>query len=204
MGKPLDLPEFHPLWARMCEHDLPIWIHPFFEHVGAVAKTKEQFDNYRVFTGKKDPAWAMARAAFDLPAASALAMTRLVYGKVFDLFPSIKFITHHCGSSVPYFFNRIEMHHLMFGEKEKGETGLKKPVPEYFKMFWGDTALHGNVEGLMCGYKHFGAERILFGTDMPFGSEAGSWPVRMTIESVDKMAITEAERKLIYEDNAKS
>jgi uncharacterized protein len=203
MGKPLDSPEFYPLYGKMCELDRPIWIHPFFQHVGGVAQTKEQFDAYRVFTGKKDPAWAMARAAFDLPAASSLAMTRLVYGKVFDLFPNIKIITHHCGSTIPYLFNRIEMHYLMFGEKERLEVGLKKPVPEYFKMFYGDTALHGNVPALMCGYEFFGADHILFGTDMPFGSENGLWPVRMTVDSVEKMPISAAEREKIYEGNAK-
>jgi uncharacterized protein len=203
MGKQLDSPEFFPLYEKMCELDLPIWIHPFFQHVGAVAQTKEQFDQYRVFTGKKDPAWAMARAAFDLPAASALAMTRLVYGKVFDLYPTIKIITHHCGSMVPYLFNRITMHSLMFGEKEKLDIGLKKPVPEYFKMFYADTALHGNVPALMCGYELFGADHILFGTDMPFGSESGLWPVRMTVDSVEKMPISAEERTKIYEGNAK-
>jgi len=27
-GKPLDLPEFRPLFERMASHDLPIWLHP--------------------------------------------------------------------------------------------------------------------------------------------------------------------------------
>jgi uncharacterized protein len=100
-------------------------------------------------------------------------------------------------------FNRIEMHYLMFGEKERLEVGLKKPVPEYFKMFYGDTALHGNVPALMCGYEFFGADRILFGTDMPFGSENGLWPVRVTVDSVEKMSISAAEREKIFEGNAK-
>lgn len=204
MGKPLDSPEFFPLYQLMSQYDLPIWIHPFFQNIGSVAESKDDFADYRVFTGKKDHAWAMARAAFDLPAASALAMTRLVYGKVFDLYPKVKFIIHHCGADVPFFFNRIQMHYLMFGEKEKNDLGLEKPVPDYFKMFYVDTALHGNVPGLMCGYEIYGADHILFGTDAPFGSENGLWPLRMTVDSVEKMAITDAERKMIYEGNAKS
>lgn len=203
MGKPLDLPEFMPLYEKMVQHDLPIWIHPWFQHVGAVAKSEDQFESYRVFTGKKDPAWAMARAAFDLPAATSTALTRLVYSGLFDRYPDIKFITHHCGSSIPYFFKRIEMHCLMFGAHEDLDLGLKKPVPEYFKMFYGDTALHGNVSAMMCGYDFFGADHLLFGTDMPFGSESGLWPVRQTVDSIEKMDITAAERKKIYEDNAK-
>jgi len=202
-GKPLDLPEFMPLYERMAAHDLPIWIHPFFSHVGAVAKEENQFADYRVFTGKKDPAWAMKRAAFDLPAATSEAVTRLVYSGVFDRYPNVKFITHHCGADVPTFVKRIEMHYLMFKEKENTDLGLKKPVPEYFKMFYADSALHGNVPAMMSGYDFFGADRIMFGTDMPFGTEEGLWPVRETVDSIEAMPIPDAEKQMIYEDNAK-
>lgn len=203
MGKPLDSPEFMPLYEKMAELDRPIWIHPFFENIGQVAATEKDFSGYRVFTGKEDPAWAMDRAVFQLPSASGRAMIRLVYSGIFDRHPNIKFITHHCGAGVPFFANRIEMHYLMFGEKEGLELGLKKPVHEYFKMFYADTALHGNTPALMCGYSYFGAEKLLFGTDMPFGTEMGLWPVRKTIESVDQMKISDEERKMIYEVNAK-
>jgi aminocarboxymuconate-semialdehyde decarboxylase len=191
-----------PLYQKMAELDLPIWIHPFFENIGQVAQTEKQFSGYRVFTGKEDPAWAMDRAVFGLPGASARAITRLVYSRVFDLYPNIKFITHHCGAGLPFFANRIEMHYLMFGESEGFELGLKKPVPDYFKMFYGDSALHGNTAALMCGYAYFGSDRILFGTDMPFGSESGLWPVRKTIDSIDQMSISEGERQKIYAGNA--
>jgi uncharacterized protein len=203
MGKPLDLPEFMPIYQKMADLDLPIWIHPFFENVGQVAQTEKQFSGYRVFTGKDDPAWAMDRAVFGLPSASARALIRLVYSRVFDLYPDIKFMTHHCGAGIPFFANRIEMHYLMFGEKEGLELGLKKPVHEYFKMYYADSALHGNTSALMCGYDYFGPDRIFFGTDMPFGSEKGLWPVRKTIESVDEMKIPEAVRQKIYAGNAR-
>ena len=28
-GKPLDLPEYQPIFAAMASHDLPIWLHPY-------------------------------------------------------------------------------------------------------------------------------------------------------------------------------
>lgn len=203
MGKPLDSPEFMPLYEKMAQLDRPIWIHPFFENIGQVATTERDFSGYRVFTGKEDPAWAMDRAVFQLPSASARAMVRLVYSGIFDRHLNIKFIIHHCGAGVPFFSNRIEMHYLMFEEKEELELGLSKPVFEYFKMFYADTALHGNTAALMCGYAYFGVDKLLFGTDMPFGTEMGLWPVRKTVESIDNMKISDEERKMIYEGNAK-
>ena len=38
---------------------------------------------------------------------------------------------------------------------------------------------------------------------MPFDAEVGAWSVRKTVESIEKMPIPEAERKLIWEGNAK-
>jgi predicted TIM-barrel fold metal-dependent hydrolase len=190
MGKPLDSPEFTPLYEKMAQYDLPIWIHPFFQSIG-------------VFTGQEDRAWAMDRAAFGITSGTTTAMTRLVYSHVFDNYPNIKFITHHCGSSVPYFANRIQMHYDMFAARERVEQDFHKPVLEYYKMFYADTALHGNVPAMMCGYNFFGTEHILFGTDMPFDAEHGLWTLRKTVESIEQMEITDLERKKIFEDNTR-
>jgi predicted TIM-barrel fold metal-dependent hydrolase len=202
-GKPLDSPEFYPIWEKMVQYDLPIWLHPFFPHVGAVAKDSEQFASYRVFTGKEDRAWAMERAVFGLPGFSASAMTRLVWGQIFEKFPKIKIITHHCGSTIPYLYGRIDMHYTMFKAREGHDQGVTRNPVDYYKMFYADTALHGNTCGLMCGYEFFGGERILFGTDAPFDGELGSWSTRKTIESIEAMNIPAAEKKRIFEGNAK-
>jgi predicted TIM-barrel fold metal-dependent hydrolase len=43
----------------------------------------------------------------------------------------------------------------------------------------------------------------MFGTDMPFGSEEGLWPIKETVDSIEKMPIPDAEKQMIFEDNAK-
>ena len=80
---------------------------------------------------------------------------------------------------------------------------FSKPVVDYYRMLYDDTALQGNTTALMCGYDFFGADHMLFGTDMPFDAELGVWVIRETIESIERMAITDAERKQIFEDNAR-
>jgi predicted TIM-barrel fold metal-dependent hydrolase len=70
-------------------------------------------------------------------------------------------------------------------------------------MFYADTALNGNTSALMCGYKFFGEDHILFGTDMPYDPENGAILIRGTIEAVEGMDIPEKDRKKIYEDNAR-
>jgi predicted TIM-barrel fold metal-dependent hydrolase len=185
-GKPLDAAEFMPLYEKMAQYDLPIWIHPIIESVPGA-----------------DPAEAMDHIAFQIAYRSTTAMTRLVYSHVFDKYPKIKLITHHCGSTIPYFANRVLVSYDMVKMRKEADHGFRKPILDYYKMFYADTALHGNVPAMTCGYHFFGADHILFGTDMPFDAELGAWSVRKTVDSIERIELTDAERKKIFEDNAR-
>ena len=70
-------------------------------------------------------------------------------------------------------------------------------------MFYNDTALYGNVSALMCAHTFFGTEHLLFGTDMPYGSGVGEQFIRWTIEAIDEMNISGADKNMIYAENAK-
>jgi predicted TIM-barrel fold metal-dependent hydrolase len=70
-------------------------------------------------------------------------------------------------------------------------------------MFYGDTAVNGTIPALMCAHQFFGAGHLLFGTDMPHDAEMGDLSIRQTIDSVEQMAISDQEKKMIFEDNAR-
>src|SRR5438552_239016 len=76
-------------------------------------------------------------------------------------------------------------------------------IMDYFKMFYGDTALFGARHAMECGLAFFGAERVLFGTDMPFDPEKGPGFIRDTIGAMERMRATPAEKAKIYEGNAR-
>ena len=44
---------------------------------------------------------------FGWPYETTSAMVRLAFSGIFDKYPGIKFITHHCGAMVPYFSERV-------------------------------------------------------------------------------------------------
>jgi predicted TIM-barrel fold metal-dependent hydrolase len=190
--KPLDSPEFLPLFEKMQAYDLPIWIHP---------KRPITYADYRSLNESKHYMYHV----FGWPYETTAAMTHLVFGGVLERFPGLKIITHHCGAMVPFFDQRIvgaysgssTIHHETHGDS------LSRPPVDYFRMFYGDTALSGSTPGLMCGYAFFGADHLLFGTDMPFDPEFGARIVRRTIQSVEQMVISPSEREMIYEGNAK-
>lgn len=198
LGKELDSDWLMPLYERMAQHDLPIWIHPFFQGTGAAVKDGSQFAQFRIGSEEGGPAASLDRAVFRITTGTNTAMTRLVFSHVFDKYPNIKFITHHCGASVPYLAGRIDMHYV-----PKPADGLQKPILDYYRMFYADSALHGNVPSMMCGYHFFGADHILFGTDMPYGPEMGAWSIRKIAESIEKMSITTDEKEKIFEGNAR-
>lgn len=82
--------------------------------------------------------------------------------------------------------------------------GLTKAPIEYYKMFYNDTAIHGNLEALMCAYSFCGADHLLFGTDMPLGDYYfGYRSYRQTTNAIEAMEITDDEKMKIFRDNAR-
>ena len=185
-GKPLSLDNAAPLFEKMAGYDLPIWIHPM--------KPIERSD-YRSF---------FLDHVFGWPYQSTAAMTYLALDGLFDRFPRVKVLIHHCGALAPFFDARITESYdssaTIFGMRN--ERNLEKPLIDYYKMFYTDTALSGGTAGLMCGYTVLGPEHLLFGTDMPYDAEFGDRMLRNTIASVERMTINEREKEMIYSGNA--
>jgi predicted TIM-barrel fold metal-dependent hydrolase len=191
--KPLDSEEFMPLYEKMSrQYDLPILIHP---------RRHRDYADYRTEKESKYNIWH----AFGWPYETTAAMTRLVFSGVLETYPNLKIITHHCGAMVPYFAQRIVGEFNMFEMRRgaKYKQGLTKPPIEYFKMFYNDSALYGHAPGLMCAYHFFGADHILFGTDMPMDSQLGDCYTRDTIDAIEQMDISDSEKAMIFEDNAR-
>lgn len=190
--KPIDLPELMPIYEMMSNYDLPIWLHPF-RLISAADYNTESESKYAI--------WHI----FGWPYETTAAMTRLVFSGTLEKYPNLKVISHHCGAMVPYFADRItgitEFYEITLKTKL---SDLTRPPIEYFRMFYNDTAIYGNTPALMCAHAFFGTEYLLFGTDLPYGTELGDKFVRDTIGAIERMDITDSEKKSIFEDNAKS
>lgn len=192
--KPLDSAEFMPLYEKMSRYNLPIFLHPVRNANYSDYKT-EQISKYQIFS------------LFGWVYETTVAMTRLVFSGIFEKYPNLKFITHHCGAMVPYLEQRIiqfyDAHEMHYGDKYN--LGMTKSPINYFKMFYNDTALYGNTPALMCAYAFFGAEHLLFGCDVPYGdSQLGFRNYRQTLNAIEEMDISESDKKKIYEDNARN
>ncbi len=177
-GKGLDSPEYYPVYEQLAKHDLPLFIHP------------TNWESYPLV----DMEHGLGAAnVIGWPFDTTQAVWRLILGGVIDHFPSLKVVTHHCGAMIPFFAKRIEN---TFRKK------LPRPPSEYWDNIYGDTALSGSVAGCQCGYAFFGAERMMFGSDYPFGG--GEASIKNNLASVKAMNIPEKDMQKILGKSAKT
>ena len=188
-GRPLDDPEFDPLFAAMKDYGLPIWIHP--------TRTPKMADFASESSSLAD-LWLV----LGYPYATAATMIRLVLAGLFERHVGLKVITHHMGGMIPFHEERIAGALFRMARqqaaKEKAGSGvyMRRPPMEMLRMFYADTAMHGAVEGTRCGLAFFGARNTVFGTDCPFGS------IRKGLDMIDRLELAEPVRQRILHDNA--
>jgi predicted TIM-barrel fold metal-dependent hydrolase len=198
-GRPVYTAETEPLFAALAERDRPIWLHPargsdFPDYKG------ERKSHYEIW-------WTLG-----WPYETATAMAHMVFGGLFERHPGIKIITHHLGGMIPYFEGRVGPGWDQLGTRTSDEDYSpilarmrqdgKRPI-DYFRQFYADTAMFGALEGTKCGLHFFGADHVLFASDMPFDPEKGSAYIRWTIEIIDRLDLSPFERHAIYEGNAR-
>ena len=195
-GLPLDRPEFQPIFARMAEHRLPIWMHP--------ARPATVADYAGEPRSKYDLWWA-----FGWPFETSVAMGRLVFSGLFDRHPELIVITHHLGAMIPFCAGRVGGGLDQLGSRSDDPEDaaalgrLRRRPIDYFRMFYGDTALFGAWHAMESGLAFFGADHVLFGTDFPFDPEQGPGFIRDTIAAMERMRATDDEKARIYEGNAR-
>lgn len=188
-GLPLDDPQFEPIFAAMEKYDLPIWLHP--------ARTAAMPDYGSEKLSRLEMWWC-----FGWPYETSVAMSRLVLGGVFDHHPKLKIITHHMGGMIPYFDKRIEDGLSLLGTRTQTEDysgiipALKRPLIDYFHMFYADTALFGASRGLECGLDFFGADHVVFASDAPLG------PLATTCDGVTGLELEKAQLEAVQHGNA--
>jgi predicted TIM-barrel fold metal-dependent hydrolase len=194
-SKPLSAQEFRPVFCRMAEHDLGVWVHPM---------RTAQFSDYASEKESQNEIWF----SFGWPYETTACMTRLIYSGIFDELPRLKIISHHMGGMIPFFSGKIKLgfRQIFFGALDRNpaaeEAGLKRPPVEYYKMLYADTAL-GEVAPTRCGHAFFGTDKCLFATDAPFDSEQGRGLMRNIVAAVEALEISKAEKDAIFTGNAK-
>ncbi|MGH7392174.1 MAG: amidohydrolase family protein [Candidatus Rokuibacteriota bacterium] len=195
-GQPLDRPEHLAVLERMAALRLPVWMHPARPAMVAdyAGEPRSRYDMW----------WA-----FGWPYETSVAMGRLVFSGIFDRHPDLAVITHHLGAMIPFCAGRVGGGLDQLGSRSDDPDDLaalgrltRRPI-DYFRMFYGDTALFGAWHAMESGLEFFGADHVLFGTDFPFDPERGPGFIRDTIAAMERMRASAEDKAKIYEGNAR-
>jgi uncharacterized protein len=196
-GKPLSAPEFFPIFEYMAAQDLPIWIHPM---------RGPQFSDYAGEDHSENEIWF----TFGWPYETSACMARLIFAGLFDKLPTVKIIAHHYGGMIPFFSEKIALGFLQIfhGAPDRNpvaeRAGLKRPLVDYFRMLYADTAVNGSAAAAACGHSFFGTGHSLFASDAPFDSLGGRQMMQGCVDAVNTLPIGAAEKANIFEGNARA
>jgi predicted TIM-barrel fold metal-dependent hydrolase len=145
---------------------------------------------------------------FGWPYETTVIMSHMVFSGFLDRLPGLKLLIHHMGALVPFFEGRIRHGWAELGTRtSSGDPAvvpqkLTRPVLDYFRDFYADTALAGSKAGIACGLEFYGADKVLFASDCPFDAEGGVLYIRETIEALDALALDPTTRAKICHANA--
>ena len=194
-GTALDAPQFECVFDAVARHGMSIWLHP---------ARGPQVADYPTEQRSKFEIWW----AFGWPYESSAAMARLVFSGLFDRHPALRIITHHLGAMIPFFAGRIAQGwgkqmgtRTPDNEADLLPRPLERTPSDYFKLFYGDTALSGSAAATRCGLDFFGNDHVLFGTDFPYDAEGGAILVRETVRALDELRLAPESRRRIDAGN---
>jgi predicted TIM-barrel fold metal-dependent hydrolase len=179
-GKPLDLPEFEPFYAKISQLGCGLWIHP--SYIRKIYDWMNDEYNMNMMMG-----WGID---------TALAAFRIFRGGVLERHPNMKIVTHHLGTLIPLMAGRINGFVIGQGKNGLPPPPLKKTPIEYLKMFYVDTAEGMWKPALNLALDFYGSSHLLFGTDYPWGDTP------KIIANIKALNITEEEKRMVLDENA--
>ncbi len=167
---------WYPLYEKLVELDVPAMLH-------GVGSKSERTSYSTHFINEE-----------------TLTTVSLLNSKVFDDFPTLKFIIPHGGGAIPYQLGRFEAPTL------RGH-GSGKRFSEKMKNLWFDTTLYTPL-ALELLIKTVGVDRCLFATECPGTGSATNPDTGRYMDDIAPMIkgfdwLSAADKKAILEDNAR-
>jgi len=181
-GKPLDHPDLWPVYEKIEENDLPIFVHP----VNPLGQPG--IHDYRL------------DLTVGFPFDTTLAAARLVLGGVMERFSGLKFCFAHLGGALPFLKERLDIGWRTRNIFPGKRTTIPKPPSEYIKLFYLDVVSCADP-ALLCSLACSGTDHLVLGSDAPFA--VGD--LKKSVECVQNFSFfTEEDKiKILYSNAAK-
>lgn len=149
-GRPLDDASLRPVLATAAELEVPLLLHPYY-----VGSTPGLDDFY--LTNLAGNPWQ-----------TAVSASRLILSGMLDELPALDLVLVHGGGHLPYQVGRLD-----HGHKVRPEAATPtQPPSAYLRRFHYDTLTH-RPSALRWLVDEVGADRVVYGTDLPFDMAGG-------------------------------
>ena len=183
-GKFLDAPEFAPVLARAERLDVPLYIHPGVPPEGVRGA---------YYDGLPDGAsFMLAIAGWGWHAETAVHILRLALSGALDRHPRLKLLIGHMGEGLPTMMERVER---VFGGYSK--THLERNAARAIvEQVWVSTSGFSSMPAFLAALMTFGADRLLFSVDYPFGSNVAA------VAFLKNLPVSPEDREKIAHRNA--
>jgi aminocarboxymuconate-semialdehyde decarboxylase len=170
-GRPLDDPEFAPLWSELDRRQAVVYLHPGVANQLAVGVA-----DYPMLLGP----------VFGSPAEIAVAAVRLVLRGVTTAYPGIRFLLGAMGGTLPFQWHKL-LHSASFTSHTGAEPNLAR-LEEELRRFHYDTSSIDDACVLAARQAGI-VDRLVFGSDAPWGTATAS------VETIDGCDLLTAEEK---------
>ena len=183
-GQALDREELFPIYERLVKYKLPVYIHP----TAPLATESSGID-------------IMPTLIFGWAYDSTVSMTRLVYGRVLERFPEINWVVADVGGVLAFFAQRAINIYSGRTDEIRHKYGLNENPLDSFRRFYVDTADHP-ASTLRCVKDFFGPDRMVLGTNYPYGPEDGCVLVKNSLKAIAGLDLNPGEKEKILGGNA--
>jgi aminocarboxymuconate-semialdehyde decarboxylase len=172
-GKNLDEPAYRPVFARLAERGVFLFIHAL------LTSGIERISRYRLFN------------AIGNPLDDTIAIYSLIYGGILEEYPNLKVCVAHGGGQAPYIVGRIDRGWRIH---DSVRQQIPKPPSAYLPMLYYDTILH-DQHALRYLSEVVGTSQLMVGSDCPYHLIDMGDPD--PVGTVSAMDISEGEKQLI-------
>ena len=179
----LDGLEYDPLWAKLQDLDVPLYIHPN----AIAAQSLKVLSGYEYLSGGSY-GWSVSVAGHAL---------RLIYGRVFDRFPELTVILGHMGEFLPFQTSRLDSRHANL---TLDHPPAKMPSQYFRDNFMITTSGVHSHSALVAAIDAVGIDNVMFAIDYPYEDTAVATEFLNTAplgqSDLEKVAHRNAERVL--------
>ncbi|RDW92686.1 amidohydrolase family protein [Aspergillus mulundensis] len=158
-GKHYDGPEYDVLWAKACDLDVPIYLHPTWP---SADMTGHYMGSYPVPVGMSlgGPGWGWHPDV-------GLHVLKLFAAGVFDRFPQLKIIIGHMGEMLPFMLERASDMSTRWAGWGVKDRSLRQVWDENI---WITTSGSWSLAPMKCILHNTKVDRIMYSVDYPFES----------------------------------